>query len=40
MDNRQLPPTAEPDMPGRITEIRTAERSAGHEARNLREARA
>ena len=40
MDRRQLPPMAEPDIPAQITEIRTAERSAGHDRRDLREARA
>lgn len=38
MDRRPLPPMAEPDIPAQITEIRMAERSAGHEARNGREA--
>ena len=34
MDRRQLPPTAEPDNPTRVTEARMAERSAAHERRN------
>ena len=37
MDRHQLPPTAEPDIPAQVSEIRVAQRSGGHEARNRRE---
>lgn len=38
MNRQNLPaPAAEPDMAARVTEIRMAERSRGHEARNGRE---
>ncbi len=38
MDRQQLPAQREPDMPNQVTEIRTAERSGGHEARAAWEA--
>ena len=39
MDRQDLPIRAEaPDMPGRDTEIRLPERTAGHDARGAREA--
>ncbi len=37
MDRHQLPPTAQPDIPAQVSEIRVAERSDGHERRNARE---
>lgn len=40
MDRQQLPAQTEPDLAARVTEIRAAERSRGHEARAAREARA
>lgn len=41
MDRQQLPQTAcDADMPEKHSEIRMAERAAGHDARSAREGRA